>query len=929
MRQAIKNRPCWRAVVCHSALFTFKPYMISSSSAGKDLTRKALDLYKDDVFPSWWRVTPTNGKETYVTGWTKTPLEREIAVRTYYEHYCDGFGVVTGDLSGGLLAIDIDGPLADDRYKALAGDEYYEPGKEDTMSTTSGREGRRQIFYRIPRSLRSSLEKVTKLVFKDDSWCVGANDGDKKRNNDEKYEELVIRYNKCQTVLPGSLHPITKKQYQFLNYNSGQVSPAPKWVMDAFLPLMQSPVFLSDDQTKQLEDGCRPGSLPDHEIRGWFFKEGGEVQKRVLNQLEKLYHHDLLDGNWKEKGDGVHLKNYCPWHGGESGTAFQVSRDNGCWYCFADFAGGNIIDYRHRLITGDINSPSPQGADLEKIVAEIASEIGLNYPEDAQLPIKTQEQNKKYRTSKEFHEELCQIADEEWNPATRLDRMAVLAAETGRRLSGPQCLEAMEEYRYYEEHSKQNRNYKWWEGVEKKIPLIPNLLERPQQVILHSAAGVGKTSTAMALATLVGKGKTVLVRGIEVTIDKGPILFIQNDQPLAKLVADCVDNGIDIENDHSWFIVKRGFQVNHTMEFAAWVREYKPSLVIVDSIGSCTTACQVQEKDKAYANPFYWYSEKNGDPSKGGFPPTTIIWIHHDNANGELRGTRQLAAAVDETWRMRPLTDEERTHLREKSINPNLCRFVEISKSRMGRSGDRLIVQRDENLSYSISDFTPTERRDANGQGDPDPTTTALRIVRDDSTSGGNGLTAKAVWEQLAHEVSSRGLKPPSSRSVRRWLDRWVEANMLTTQRVDVEYSDQRVVHYTLPNNPSLACVKCDREVSNGKRVEETQSETQSAFDTSEVLSKASESTPATIEQVKLDPEPVAAKPDQPFDKHTEVENVSQGETQSETGINDTFCHLTDSGTHTREEEPEESDELKELRRIIDEAPDEDLDSDY
>lgn len=898
------------------------------NSQGINLDRKALDLYKDDVFPSWWRVTPTKGKATYVSGWPDNPLEREIAVRTYLEKSCDGFGVVTGELSGGLLAIDIDGPQADERYKKLAGDEYFPPGREDTMTTTSGRDGRRQIFYRIPHSVRACLRHVNKLVFKDNGWHETKGDANtSKDNTGQKYEELVIRYNRCQTVLPGSRHPITKKRYQFLNYNRGEVAYAPKWVMEAFLPVMEPVRFLSDADLRHIEEDCRGTALPDSQIRGWFF--GESVQKLILNKAENLYQHEWLDGNWKQKGDGIHLQNYCPWHGGDSGTSFQLNTDNGCWYCFADGVGGNIVDFRWRLKTNNIHSDSPTGADLEEVVAEIASEIGLNYPEDALPTSKTKEVPRIDLSSKEFHEKLCKIADEEWNPATRLDRMAVLAADSGRRLSGPQCLDAMQEYRYYEEHAKHNRSYKWWEGVEAKRPLIPNLLERPQQVILHSKAGVGKTSTAMALATLVGKGKTTRVRGIEVTIPKGPILYIQNDQSPSKLLEDCIDNGIDIEIDHSWFIVKRGWQVNHTMEFAAWVREYKPSLVIIDSIGSCTTASQVQEKDKAFANPFYWYSEKNGDPSKDGFPPTTIFWIHHDNANGELRGTRQLAAAVDETWRMRELTDDERTHLREKSINPSLCRFVEIGKSRMGRGGDRLIVQRDENLSYSISDFTPTEKRDADGQGDPDPTTSALRIVRDDSTSGGNGLTAKAVWEQLVEEISRRGTKAPSSRSVRRWLDRWVDRNMLVAQRVDVEYSDQRVVHYTLPNNPSLACVKCDREVSNGKRVEETQSETQTPFDTSEVLSKGPDEKVATFEAHQPVSEVVENSSAEPFDKPPEVENVSKGETQSETGINDTFCHLTDLRTHTREAEDEESSVLAELRRSLAAEPESDLDIDY
>lgn len=886
---------------------------------GKNLDRKALDLYKDDVFPSWWRVTPTNGKATYVSGWPDNPLEREIAVRTYLEKSCDGFGVVTGELSGGLLAIDIDGPQADERYKKLAGDEYFAPGQEDTMTTTSGRDGRRQIFYRIPHSVRSCLRKVNKLVFKDNGWHETKGDANtSKDNTGQKYEELVIRYNRCQTVLPGSRHPITKKRYQFLNYNRGEVAYAPKWVMEAFLPVMEPVRFLSDTDLRHIEEDCRGTALPDKQIRGWFF--GESVQALIFNKAEKLYQHEWLDGNWKDKGDGVHLQNFCPWHGGDSGTSFQLNTENGCWYCFADGVGGNIVDFRWRLKTGNIHSEAPTGADLEEVVAEIASEIGLNYPEDAQPVSKTQELPRIKLSSKDFHKQLCEIADEEWNPATRLDRMAVLAADSGRRLSGPQCLDAMQEYRYYEEHAKQNRSYKWWEGVEAKKPLIPNLLERPQQVILHSAAGVGKTSTAMALATLVGKGKTTRIRGIEVTVPKGPILYIQNDQSPSKLLEDLIDNGIDIEIDHSWFIVKRGWQVNHTMEFAAWVREYKPALVIIDSIGSCTTASQVQEKDKAFANPFYWYSEKNGDPSKDGFPSTTILWIHHDNANGELRGSRQLAAAVDETWRMRKLTDDERTNLREKNINPNLCRFVEIGKSRMGREGDRLIVQRDENLSYSISDFTPTEKKDADGRGDPDPTTSVLRIVRDFFKNGGKvGMPSKAIWELLVEELGRSGLKAPSSKSVKRWLDRWVERDLLISFTQTVENSKKPVTFYALPSK-SLSRASCVDECLLSFVSKDPSQGQVLAMDNN-----------TTSSVVSIDPEQemVEHNTNLLMDNSVPSQDVSINQAQSLQGVEGTMDKRQPKSTHTREAEPEESSVLAELRKSLVAEPESDLDMDY
>ena len=41
------------------------------------------------------------------------------------------------------------------------------------------------------------------------------------------------------------------------------------------------------------------------------------------------------------------------------------------------------------------------------------------------------------------------------------------------------------------------------------------------------------------------------------------------------------------------------------------------------------------------------------------------------------------------------------------------------------------MVERDENFAYSVADYTPTEHREDNGNGVPEPHTMALRIVRD------------------------------------------------------------------------------------------------------------------------------------------------------------------------------------------------------
>ena len=285
-----------------------------------------------------------------------------------------GLGVVTGGFSNGLIALDIDGPTADERYKELAGDEYEEFGEETTMTFTSGREGRRQILYRVPESMIAELTHVKKLIRRvDGEWHLGAGDPLNKdqleqQKKEEKYEELVLRYNNCQSVVPGSPHPITKKLYWFTN-DVREVKIVPFWVIDALMPHRQPVGFLDNAALAAIRDELNlvVGDTKNttNQMRGWFFKTSGAYDA-LVNQglLEKLVftpERFPLGFEWKDKGDGVHRQNYCPWHGGESGTSFQYNAETGCWYCMAEGVGGDVVDFIHKSGVDDIQAPWPQG----------------------------------------------------------------------------------------------------------------------------------------------------------------------------------------------------------------------------------------------------------------------------------------------------------------------------------------------------------------------------------------------------------------------------------------------------------------------------------------------------------------------------------------------------------------------------------------
>lgn len=762
----------------HSAFYMTSP----EGSKPEFENERVFDLWKKGIFPADWAIIPVAGKDTYVEGWkdhvlSKKDCDFEYRSRREYR----GLGVVTGRLSGGLVAIDIDGVNADERFKEAIGDSYEALGEETTMAWTSGKPGRRQILYRLPDFLYKELDHIVKLVLRlDGSWEQKQDKLKDRKAAENDYEEVVIRFNKCQSVLPNSPHPDTGELYRFLNYNGGKPADAPDWLCDLMGSFREPVEFLSEGELSELNSEVGETLVPSAQIRGWFFKKEGPVQNALIPRLADLiFKHPTFDKyGWKQRGGSrPQMMSGCPWHGGSSGTSFQYNPENGCWDCKACGVGGDVLDFVHKIETGDMDVGRPTGPALEKYVQKITTELGFKYPDDA-LPVsKTTEVPKISMGADEFLDQLLKIYKENKNPAIQLDKMALLALETGRRMSGFQCMEALNEYRYFKK-SEETENEAWWNGVEKPAPVIPDLLNKPSQVILHAAGGLGKTSTCMALARAILNRQKVKIRGLDVMAEEGPVLWISNDQSTGKLLQDCEDNDIDYKSPR--FVVKTHFQLNHVQKLKDWVCKYKPVLVVVDSLGSCSTRMQTEEHKKAFAMPLYEYAQMNGALDEDGFPATCILWIHHDNAEGGIRGTRYLSAAVDETWHLKRPTDEENENLRERGYKAETCRLIQIGKSRLGREGDLLVTERNADFEFSLNDYTPTQRREDNGQGDPDPFTMVLKILKDKTEDPeDDAMTKHEIYEELRSQLIGLGVKVPTSRSAERWVDRWVSKKLV------------------------------------------------------------------------------------------------------------------------------------------------------
>ena len=753
------------------------------SNSSDFLKGRAIELLRRDVFPDVWAFVPVAGKATYVKEWSTKPLTR-IECMTAYQLRQDyvGLGVVTGSFSGGLIALDIDGHDADERYHEVAGKEYEPYGEERTMSWTSGKPGRRQILYQVPKRLVPELKDVKTLILRTDDgqWHLGHGDtnrgagGDRDAISGEAYEEVVLRFNACQSVVPGSPHPETKQQYQFLNYNEGQVAPAPQWVLDVLRPHRKPVQWLSEVEQKELLDELGgQTAVPSRQIRGWFFKD--EVQSLLRPRLADLvFNHSVFDKyGWKRRGgENPQMMSGCPWHGGQSGTAFQYAEETGCWDCKACGVGGDVLDFVHKIRTEDMHAGRPSGPDLESYVAELAGELGYDYPACATATeVTVKDAPLKRLTGHEFFTAAEKIINGYDNAELAHYQLMELVRDSGLThvyKSGPQVESALERFLLHQEQVEADPQ--WQEKVRgDRDYLIPDFMSKPSSVMLHARGGMGKTRLAVLLSKIVGQKLPMKVRGltVEPTVS-GNVLFIGNDMSMTDYAEYFDQQGIDSSGADRWMKFKPQWQQSQYRVLVRWLEELKPVLVVVDSLTSVSMMIAAKEYEKEYANTLYRLARENGTA----FPATTFLWIHHNTKDGsKFRGTDTLRNAVHETWELKELSDEERAQYGDHAL------ILEIDKSRGMRGGDRFLVREDIEEALSIEDLTPTVTRENGGNGDETPRTIVLGILKEAEEP----MTAKELRYALNARLAGR--RGPgtivSQRTVERWVQRWVVAGLV------------------------------------------------------------------------------------------------------------------------------------------------------
>ena len=247
--------------------------------------------------------------------------------------------------------------------------------------------------------------------------------------------------------------------------------------------------------------------------------------------------------------------------------------------------------------------------------------------------------------------------------------------------------------------------------------LIPDLLPNPAVVLIYGAGGDGKSMAAWTLAKHVATGAPFVIKGKHVPVQQGPVLLLNGDQPLGQVQEQLQE--IEMPSNAP-VTLRTDWALQSYARFRRLMEKVRPKLVVIDSLIGCSGGRAFDENKSDFATPLYWLTRNNGVQ----FPATTILIIHHANKTGGFRGTSAIRDAVDEVWSLKRPSDKQ---IEQTGGN---ARIITIEKSRSGRGGTSLLLRQEDDLTFTLADWTPeVDPSETTPSGVTDRVLQRLRVV--------------------------------------------------------------------------------------------------------------------------------------------------------------------------------------------------------
>ncbi len=191
-------------------------------------------------------------------------------------------------------------------------------------------------------------------------------------------------------------------------------------------------------------------------------------------------------------------------------------------------------------------------------------------------------------------------------------------------------------------------------------------------VLLHAPGGTGKTRLFYDWVCCIAKGEPWSVTdewvGFPVTSkEKRRILIVQTDETKPEMIAALKQRGFDAEMEARYIT---NWTTSMMPTLIKCLEEFRPELVLIDSLSSVNRDSLIEENSVEYAKPVLFLRHL------AGIYKCCILLTHHSNRQGDSRGSTAIQAAASMVMKLE--RDPKFAGILEDGH-----RILEITKSRV------------------------------------------------------------------------------------------------------------------------------------------------------------------------------------------------------------------------------------------------------
>lgn len=227
------------------------------------------------------------------------------------------------------------------------------------------------------------------------------------------------------------------------------------------------------------------------------------------------------------------------------------------------------------------------------------------------------------------------------NPGLRLFKLQELAKTCGK------TTKQLEAIYFMSLLAEENESLLSWKelcdkyGDEVREWILHGFLPKGVIVALHAKGGVGKTRLIYDMAYSLLNGSSW--NGFPTTGRRRAII-VQTDESAGDMIDALRRRGYSEKDENVKYKTRWTFE--HIPQLIQDCKEFKPEILVIDSITSVSKHSLFSENDVEYARPLLKLKDIAQELG------ITIVVIHHSSKAGEARGTSAIFNSVSEVWKL-------------------------------------------------------------------------------------------------------------------------------------------------------------------------------------------------------------------------------------------------------------------------------------